>query len=139
MVIAPSTPSQPGRARGSLSAELTVALGVLAVALLPLSVSFARDPARLHSRYVRAVALELVDGEMEVLAAGEWRAFPPGRHPYPMRAEAAANLPLGTFTLTRSDDRLRLEWRPAARGSGGPVVREVPLNLTASAASAPPP
>ncbi len=45
MVISPLHPASRRRARGSLSVELTVALGVLAPALLPLSVSFAPGPS----------------------------------------------------------------------------------------------
>lgn len=135
MVIRPLHSARRQAARGSLSVELTVALGVLVLALLPLSVSFVPGQHALQSRYFRAVALEIVDGEMEVLAAGEWRAFAPGRQPYPVRAEAAKNLPPGAFTLTLTNGRVRLEWRPEARGTGGPVVREVVLKTPPEAAS----
>lgn len=135
MVICPNRSVARRRARGSLSVELTVALGVLVAAILPLSVAFVHDQTALRSRYFRAVALEIVDGEMEVLAAGEWRAFPPGRQPYPVRAEAAKNLPPGAFLLTLTNGRARLEWMPEARGAGGAVVREVLLKTTPDAAS----
>lgn len=135
MVIRPNHAAARRRARGSLSAELTVALGVLVAAVLPLSVAFVHDQTALRSRYFRAVALEIVDGEMEVLAAGEWRAFPPGRQPYPVRAEAAKNLPPGAFILTLTNGRARLEWVPETRGAGGTVVREAVLNTTPAAAS----
>lgn len=125
MVMAPSHSPRPRHARGSLSVELTVALGLLVAALLPLSVSFLRDVRALRGQYHRAVALEIVDGEMEILAAGEWRTFPPGQHAYPVTAGAATNLPPGTFTLTVTSHRLRLVWQPADRGQGGPVVREI--------------
>jgi len=135
MVIRPNHSAARRRARGSLSAELTVALGVLVAAVLPLSVALLHDQTALRSRYFRAVALEIVDGEMEALVAGEWRAFPPGRQPYPVRAEAAQNLPPGTFILTLTNDRARLEWVPESRGAGGSVVREVILKTTPDAAS----
>lgn len=135
MVIRPTHSAARRRARGSLSVELTVALGVLVLAVLPLSVAFVHDQAALRSRYFRAVALEIVDGEMEVLAAGEWRAFPPGRQPYPVRAEAAKNLPSGAFLLTLTNGRARLEWVPEARGAGGTVAREVVLKTGPEAAS----
>lgn len=135
MVIRPSHCAARRRARGSLSVELTVALGMLVAAVLPLSVAFVHDQTALRSRYFRAVALEIVDGEMEVLTAGEWRAFPPGRQPYPVRAVAAQNLPPGMFILTLTNDRARLEWVPESRGAGGSVVREVILKTTPDAAS----
>jgi hypothetical protein len=133
MVIA----SQPGRrlrTRGSLSVELTVAVGILVAAVLPLSVSFVREQRMARGLYHRAVALEIVDGEMEALVAGEWRAFTPGRQPYPVRAEAAKNLPPGAFILTLTHDRARLEWVPETRGVGGAVAREVILNTAPEAA-----
>jgi len=125
MVIRPVPFARARRRRGSISVELTVALGLLVAAVLPLSVSFLRDALALRGQYHRAVALEIVDGEMEILAAGEWRTFPPGRHAYPVKAGAATNLPPGTFTLTVTSNRLRLVWQPAARGQGGPVTREI--------------
>ncbi len=120
-----------GRTRGSISAELLVAVGILVVALMPLSVSLYREAAVARGLYSRALALEIVDGEMEALVAGEWRAFRPGPQLYTVRAESVTNLPPGRFQLTLLTNRIRLEWRPAAVGQGGAVVREVnlPLNL----------
>ena len=68
--------------------------------------------------------MEIVDGEMETLLAGEWRAFPAGTHEYRIDAGAATNLPPGRFLLTIADRHVRLEWRPAWKHSGGPIVRE---------------
>ncbi len=118
-------PVQSNRRRGSLMAELVVAMVMLTAALLPLAYSLASEKnlARLH--YQRAVAVEIVDGEMEALRAGEWRAQPPGAHVYTVRAAAATNLPPGQFLLTIQTNRVRLEWQPAQRQQGGPVVREV--------------
>jgi hypothetical protein len=74
--------------------------------------------------YWRAVAMETVDGEMEVLAAGEWRDFDEGTTSYTVHAESAKYLPPGKFTLTVHGPRLRLEWRPDKSRFGAPVVRE---------------
>jgi hypothetical protein len=68
--------------------------------------------------------MEIVDGEMEVLLAGEWLQFAEGPHPYPVKAASATNLPPGRFRLTRDGNRLRLEWLPEKRGNGGSVSRE---------------
>ncbi len=136
MVIAVPTTRQSGT-RGSLSVELALAAGILAAVLLPLSLAFPRDQAALRSRYYRAVAIEIVDGEMEVLAAGEWAAFSPGRQPYPVGAKAAEHLPPGGFFLTLTPDRIRLEWIPEARGAGGIVAREA-LRKSAPADAASP-
>ena len=78
-----------------------------------------------HERTVVAVPMELVDGEMEILVAGEWRAFAPGTHDYPLRGAAATNLPPGRCQLTITTNLLRLEWKPDQRRGVGAVVREV--------------
>lgn len=124
--------ARPRSDRGSLTAELLIALGLLAFALLPLSMSFQREQAALRALYTRALAMELVDGELEVLRAGAWQAFTPGAHTYEMRAEAVRNLPPGQFRLTVETNRLRLEWRPDGKGVGGPVVREARLDAVNS-------
>lgn len=115
------------RRRGSISAELLVAVGILVVAIMPLSVSFYREAHVARGLYYRALAMEIVDGEVEALAAGEWRAFPAGAQPYTVHAASATNLPPGQFQLTLTTNRIRLEWRPEAKGLGGAVVREVNL------------
>jgi hypothetical protein len=105
--------------------ELLVALALLLGAVLPLAYSIASEKRLARSIYQRSVAMEIVDGEIEALVAGEWRAFSPGTHDYPVHARAAANLPPGRFVLSVSGDRIRLEWRPAQKHSGGSVLREV--------------
>jgi hypothetical protein len=100
---------------------------MLAIAVLPLSLVFNQESRAAKASFYRAAALELVDGEMEILAAGEWRAYSPGTHPYSIRATAATNLPPGEFKLLLRDRTLRLEWLPKRRGSGGSVAREVTL------------
>lgn len=115
------------RCAGALMTELAVAMSLLLIALLPLSYSIMSERRLARALYQRAVAVELVDGEMEALVAGGWRAFAPGAHEYPVRAVAATNLPPGRFVLTVSTERLRLEWQPDVKRHGGPVVREVRL------------
>jgi hypothetical protein len=112
------------RRRAALMTEAVVALGILALASLPLTFEFAREHKAARKLYYQAVAMEIVDGELEVLAAGEWRAFRPGPQPYAVTAEAARNLPPGDFVLTVADGRLKLEWIPKARGAGSVVARE---------------
>jgi len=107
--------------------ELAVATSLLLVALLPLSYSIMSERRLARALYQRAVAMELVDGETEALAAGGWRAFAPGVHEYPVRAGAATNLPPGRFVLTVTPERVRLEWQPAVKRHGGPVARELRL------------
>ncbi len=110
--------------RGALMTELLVAMALLAAALLPLAYSFASERRLARAQYQRAVAMEIVDGELETLIAGEWRAFTPGTHEYLVRAGAATNLPPGRFLLLIENDKVRLAWNPAIKQHGGAVVRE---------------
>ena len=105
--------------------ELIVAMAILVIAFFPLAYSISSDAQLFRATYQHAVAMEIVDGEMEILAAGEWRAFPEGAHVYPIHANAASNLPDGKFQLTRTGNHLRLEWDPAEKTGVGIVAREV--------------
>jgi len=107
--------------------ELLVAMALLTGALLPIAYSIASEKRLARSVYQRAVAMEIVDGEIEVLAAGAWRQYPNGSSPYQVNALAATNLPPGRFVLRVDPGKLRLEWRPSVKHRGGPVVREVIL------------
>jgi hypothetical protein len=111
--------------RGSLMIELIVALGILMAAMIPLGYSFAQERRLCRTYYWHAVAMEIVDGEMEILAAGDWHSFGEGERPYTVTAEAAKNLPPGQFVLSVRGQQLRLQWQPTNARDGGPVVREV--------------
>jgi len=113
--------------RGGLMIELMVAIGILVTAAIPIGLSFANDQRVCRGYYFHAVAMEIVDGEMEALAAGECRVFKDGAQVYPVRAEAAKNLSPGQFMLTVHGRQLKLEWRSAKFMPGGVVVREVVL------------
>jgi hypothetical protein len=110
--------------RGALVMELVVAMAILAIAVVPLAFSFVHERQLLRRAYTNAVAMEIVDGEMEVLAAGEWQAYPKGTHPYSVKALAATNLPRSVFELTITNKRVRLEWIPQQHHVGGRIVRE---------------
>ncbi len=105
--------------------ELLAAIMLLTAALLPLAYSISSEKRLARAIYQRSVAMEIVDGEMEVLAAGGWRAFTNGTSDYRVTAAATTNLPPGRFILTVAPPAVRLEWRPEVKGHGGPVVREV--------------
>ena len=116
-----------GRNRGFMMADLFVGMAILAVAILPLAFSYVRETRLLRAEYFRGTVMEIVDGEMEVLAAGEWRNFPEGAQPYTVHANAAARLPAGRFQLTKTGQHLRLEWTSDQRQNIGTVVREVTI------------
>lgn len=120
-------PTRRARERGALLTELLVAMALLVGALLPLAYSIASERRLARAYYQRAVAMAVVDGEMEVLAAGGWRAFTPGTREYLVQAGAITNLPPGTFLLTIDERVVRLEWKPAVKQHGGGVVREVTI------------
>lgn len=111
--------------RGFLEVDFVVALAIFALAIVPLGFSFARQQKALHVDYYRAVANEIVDGEMEVLAAGAWKKFSDGSHVYSVHSRAAKNLPAGRFELTKTGKQLRLEWIPGARMGVGAIAREI--------------
>jgi hypothetical protein len=104
--------------------ELMVAMAIIVLALLPVTYTFSQERQLALKYYQQAVALEIVDGEMELLLAGAWRAYRPGKHTYSVRAESAVNLPPGEFVLTMEGNQVRLEWQPSGRHSGTRVVRE---------------
>ena len=117
-----------GRRRGAaLLIELTVAAGLLGVVFVSFAAVQGAERRLLRANAWRAVAMEIVDGEMEVLAAGEWKTLGEGEHDYAVRSEAARRLPPGRFVLTVTSSTLRLEWEPSRQGSGGTVVREAAI------------
>jgi hypothetical protein len=125
-MVIPS-PSRLSPQRGALMAELLVAIALLVVAVLPIAYSIASERAVAQAYYERAVAMEIVDGEMEVLLAGGWRDFAPGTHDYSIHANASQNLSEGKFTLTLQTNSVRLVWQPGKKHHGGPVMREATL------------
>ena len=113
--------------RGFLEVDLVIGLAILTLAVVPLGFSFARERQVLKVEYHRSVANEIVDGEMEILAAGDWKKFPDGSQNYPVHARAAASLPPGHFQLTKTGSHLRLEWNADEKHGIGTVAREVTI------------
>ena len=67
MVI--SFPNRRLRQCGSLMAEMLVAIALLMVVLVPVAYSFDAEKRAARATYDHAIAMEIVDGEMEVLLA----------------------------------------------------------------------
>jgi hypothetical protein len=111
--------------QGVLMMDLAMAIIILSLAIFPLAFSFAQERDAMRADYFRAAADEVVDGEMEVLAAGDWKNYPDGTHSYTVQSPAAAGLPAGNFELTKAGKRLRLEWMPKRRQGIGIVTREI--------------
>jgi hypothetical protein len=112
---------------GSMMMEMIVAVGILTTATVPIAYSFMAEARLCRQYYFRSVAMEVVDGEMEVLAAGEWAVYPEGTQAYKVTAAAVSSLPAGAFTLTRQGKRLRLDWKPENTRQAKPFAREVTL------------
>jgi len=110
--------------RGFLEVDLVVGLAILTLAIVPLGYAFARERHVLKIEYQRSVAIEIVDGEMEILAAGDWKSYPDGSQNYSVHANAAASLPPGHFQLTKTANHLCLEWNADEKRGIGTVFRE---------------
>jgi hypothetical protein len=120
---------------GNVQMDLIAAIAVLTIAILPLGFGILHHRTLVRDATTRAVALELLDSEMEVLAAGEHRSFQEGTHPYPLTGAAALNLPPGSCLLTRvvkpqGGIELHLEWKPTVARAMQPVRRSVQLAST---------
>ncbi len=114
-------------AHAFLLLDLVVGMGLLVLAIFPLAYTVNSESRLFRATYQRAIAMEIVDGEMEILTAGEWLSCPEGTHPYAVTARAAANLPAGQFELTRTGRHLRLAWTATEKSGIGTLVREVTL------------
>ena len=110
--------------RAFAATELLVAITLLLVAVLPLAYAFTSDARLLRAGYQRAIAMELVDGELEVLVAGGHRAFTNGTQDYALHGAAATNLPAGRCRLTLTTNLIRLEWKSDQPRGVGAVIRE---------------
>lgn len=121
----PVRPGKPGE-RAALITELCVAIAIFSLIVLAAAAPLTMDQSMVRQQTARAVAMQIVDGEMEVLAAGAWRAYREGEHEYPVTSEAAKTLPKGRFVLLVDDQKVRLEWRTNRRAGGesARVVRE---------------
>lgn len=113
--------------RGFLQVDLAVALAIFSIAIVPLGYSFAQERKLLKIEYQRSLANEIVDGEMEILAAGAGRNFPDGSQTYPVQSRAATALPPGHFELTKAGNHLRLGWMPDEHWGVPAVIRETTM------------
>lgn len=125
MKLPPS--SRNARRRGFLAVDMAIAAAILSLGLIPLAYSVLGERQLLRATYYRATLAELVDGEAEVLAAGEARSLTEGAESYNLRAAVGQELPAGKFQITKTGHHVRLEWLPQQKTGIGPVVREFDL------------
>lgn len=115
------------RRRGFLAVDMAIGAAILALGVIPLAYSVLGERQLLRTTYYRATVAELVDGEAEVLAAGEARSLPDGVQAYNLRVATEQSLPAGRFQLTKTGQHVRLEWLPEKKTGVGAVVREFDL------------
>ena len=109
-----------------LEVDMTIAITILFLAVLPLAYSFASDAKAMRRIYERAIAMELLDGKMEVLAAGAWKNYPTGTNEIRLTGNAATNLTTDRALLIIKPELIRLEWHTGNRRSQG-IIRETKL------------
>ena len=122
-----SRTTRVARCRAFLQLDVAVAITVLALVFIPLSISSSGDLDLARRQYFEAVALQLIDGEMDVLLAGERRKDTLGEYGITPVGEAVQNLPEGKFVLTVKEKQLTLAWVPTKRAKWGRVERVVEL------------
>jgi len=113
--------------RGILQLDLIAALAILTIAIMPLGFSFMRERQALRIEYFRGVLTELVDGEMEILAAGAAKSLPDGPQNLTVQSAALAKLPAGHFQLTKSGRHLQVTWSPDDKCGISTITRETTL------------
>lgn len=113
--------------RGFLQMDLVMGMAILVIAVIPLGYASMQERRALRNEYSRAVIVEALDGEMEILAAGAGKNLPDGAQNFPVTARALDRVPPGHFQLTKSDRNLRLEWSADEPCGLGTVVRETTL------------
>ena len=113
--------------RGMTILEVAVAASILGIAVTAFAGIHWSEQKMARECYYRAVSMQIVDGEMERLVAGEWKAYAEGSHEYDVIAESAGNLPPGRFMLTVGKKSVRLEWVPAHVVAGSPIMREAAI------------
>lgn len=110
-----------------LAADFVIAMTLVVLVVAPITHSWLNEQRVIRNYYFRSVAMQIVDGEMEILAAGAGQAVAEGAGEYQVTAQAAANLPPGRFLIERTGKKLTLRWRPDKRSHGSEVKREVML------------
>jgi type II secretory pathway pseudopilin PulG len=114
----------PRRRNGMLITEILVSLSILSLTIVPMAYSYLNEQQAARELYQKSVAMELIDGEMEILAAGEWHSFKEGAQSYALTGKASKNLPPGAAKLTVTGMHLRLEWVPKKGLKETIIVRE---------------
>jgi hypothetical protein len=109
---------------GWMNVDLLVAIALLLLVVLPLAYGMVGERRLLDAELRRAALVELLDGELEILLAGEWRNRPEGESDVPLTGAATARLQPGRCVLVKTGKNLRLEWRSEKRDGAVSVSKE---------------
>lgn len=111
-----------------LTMDLLFAMALFLFGFFGIAYVSTRELHLARADYYDAVAMSLVDGELEVLANGEWQTLPEGASSYRSTAPTMKALPPGEFRATRTRDHIQLEWIPAGKGNGRHIIRAFNLS-----------
>ena len=109
--------------------QMDVVLGIalLLLVFIPFSVTSSGELDLARRQQFQAVALQMIDGEMDVLLAGERQKYAAGEHTITPPGEAVQSLPEGKFVLTVGEKELTLAWTAVKQAKWGRVERVVKL------------
>lgn len=111
--------------KGVLLTEMIVAISVLVILTSVLVPKILSDKQALRDLYYRSVAMEILDGEMEILLSGEWQNYKEGITNFTPRANALKILPKGIWRISLSNQSIKLEWIPHYNKRKLYIAREV--------------
>ena len=104
-----------------------LAVSILMLLFIPFGVTSSGKLDLARRQHFEAVALQMIDGELDVLLAGERQKYPLGEHKITPPGEAVKTLPVGEFILIVKEKQLFLAWVPEKEAKWGRVEREVTL------------
>lgn len=122
MNLHPANPTT-ARRRGGVLMELIVGLALLAGVLLPLTGGFVSQRRMAAQLSKRLVLTELIDGELEFIAAGRWKEFNEGTNAFVIEMPPGFVPPAGRSYLVRESDHFRLLWEPDTKTALGTISR----------------
>ncbi len=102
--------------------DLVVAMFLMVAALMPLGMTLAKDSELYRAWSLRARAMTVVDGELEVLAAGVWKEYGPGEHELVPKSGAELS-GYGSFRVLVDAESIQVRWIPGKKYRGGTIVR----------------
>ena len=107
--------------------DLMLAVSILMLLFIPFGVTSSGKLDLARRQHFEAVALQMIDGELDVLLAGERQKYLLGEHKITPPGEAVKTLPVGEFILIVKEKQLYLAWVPEKEAKWGRVEREVTL------------